>query len=110
MELGGRNRSQWARELGATNDRIFSDLEAARRTNYEQDTYIWVEQCYQWTAGSIAAVLAGGDPTPLDLSTPPESVPLGANVDPDVLADLAVASPAAIEAVRAVLKAAKGEQ
>jgi transcriptional regulator with XRE-family HTH domain len=38
----------------------------------------------------------------------PPAAPVGAGVDPDVLAELAQASPEAIEAVRAVLRAAKG--
>lgn len=40
--------------------------------------------------------------------TPPASAPVGAGVDPEVLADLAAASPEAIEAVKAVLRASKG--
>lgn len=42
-----------------------------------------------------------------DVPAPPP-VPVGAGVDPDVLADLADASPETIEAVRAVLRATKG--
>lgn len=38
----------------------------------------------------------------------PPAAPVGAGVDPDVLAELAQASPEAIEAVRAVLRATKG--
>ncbi len=38
----------------------------------------------------------------------PPAVPVGAGVDPDVLADLAKASPEVIEAVRALIRATKG--
>lgn len=112
VELGypGRKRAQFARDNGLSHDRTISEIENAGRGNYESATVSQLEQVYRWGTGSIRRVLEGGDPTPLDLSSPPEKVPLGANVDPDVLADLAVASPAAIEAVRAVLKAAKGER
>lgn len=39
---------------------------------------------------------------------PVSAAPVGAGVDPDFLAEIAEASPATIEAVRAVLKATKG--
>jgi transcriptional regulator with XRE-family HTH domain len=42
-----------------------------------------------------------------DVPSPPP-VPVGAGVDPDVLADLATASPEVIEAVRALIRATKG--
>lgn len=50
------------------------------------------------------------EPSEAKLKAAPEPppVPVGAGVDPDVLAELAQASPEAIEAVRAVLRAAKG--
>jgi transcriptional regulator with XRE-family HTH domain len=37
----------------------------------------------------------------------PPPVPVGAGVDPELIAELAVADPAAVEAVRAVLRATK---
>lgn len=53
-------------------------------------------------AGHIDAAEAKMKDTPK-----PPPVPVGSGVDPEVLAELATASPEAIEAVRAVLRATK---
>jgi transcriptional regulator with XRE-family HTH domain len=42
-----------------------------------------------------------------DVPEPPAPVPVGANVDPDLIAQLAESSPEALEAVRALLRATK---
>lgn len=70
VELGFTKRLTWARdELGLSNDRIQSDLENARRTNYDPATLAQVEQQYRWAFGSIQRVLDGGDPIALDVRT-----------------------------------------
>lgn len=66
VDLGHPRRLTWARDvLGLSNDRIQSDLENGRRSNYDNATLAQVEQQYQWAPGSIRAVLGGGDPTPI---------------------------------------------
>lgn len=68
VELGHTKRLTWARDvLGLTHDRTQSDLENARRTNYDAATLAQVEQQYMWSFGSIQRVLAGGNPEPLDV-------------------------------------------
>lgn len=49
-------------------ERIAVDLEAGTRTNYERSPLGQAEWIYGWMPGSIRAVLAGGDPEPLDPS------------------------------------------
>ncbi|MDP9820430.1 hypothetical protein [Nocardioides massiliensis] len=70
-----------------------------------------IEKALGWPPGTIRQIGNGAD-VPPDLLTPPgepaETTPVGAGVDPELLAELAHASPDAIEAVRAVLRAAKG--
>lgn len=63
MELGWTRRSAFAKHLGMTHDRTLADLENARRNNFEPGTLVFIEQGYAWEPGSIAAVLAGGEPT-----------------------------------------------
>lgn len=77
-----------------------------------------IEKALGWPAGTIARVAAGARP-PLEPIVPPTEtvgpasqdaepeLPVGAGVDPELLTELAQADPAAIEAVRAVLKAAR---
>lgn len=70
-ELGYPKRLPWVRDvLGLSNDRIQSDLENARRDNYDQATLYLVEQQYQWEPGSIEKVLAGGQPDRMPGTSP----------------------------------------
>lgn len=62
VELGHRNRTQFAAAVGEKNDRTISDLEHARRDNYTPATLASMERIYQWEPGSIKMVLAGNDP------------------------------------------------
>ena len=65
-----------------------------------------------WPAGSIARIADGAAPPdvrPSAQDAEPDRLPVGSGVDPQLLAELAQADPAAIEAVRAVLKAARRE-
>lgn len=67
VELGHPKRLSWTRDvLGLTHDRTQSDLENARRSNYDTATLAQVEQQYRWAPGSIRDVLAGGDPSPFN--------------------------------------------
>lgn len=104
-----------------------SKREAARRADISEGHWRAVVRGYQLQAGvkipanprrdtviamalavgvepSAALEAAGFDPT----QAPETPAPVGAGVDPDLLADIAEATPATIEAVRAVLRAAKG--
>lgn len=69
-----------------------------------------LERALGWPAGSIARI-AHGDPPPVvgpaTQDAEPDRLPVGSGVDPELLTELAQADPAAIEAVRAVLKAAR---
>jgi hypothetical protein len=70
-ELGypGKGRAAFARARNLSHTRTIDDLENARRTNFEPATLAQVEQVYGWKTGSITAVLAGGEPTPLTVQS-----------------------------------------
>ncbi|WP_344897584.1 hypothetical protein, partial [Nonomuraea antimicrobica] len=57
-----RNRFVATHQLDS---RTTADLEEARRGNYSDTTIRRTEQAYRWRQGSIAAVLAEGDPMPV---------------------------------------------
>jgi len=65
IELGYPVRSRFvdAREL--SHGRTISDIENAKRDNFEPATLALVEQLYEWAPGSIEVVLKGGEPTAL---------------------------------------------
>ncbi len=65
LRYGGKRRAAFARDHGLSHTRTIDDLENARRTNYEDATLADVERIYRWKPGSIKAVLAGGEPTPI---------------------------------------------
>lgn len=65
VELGYPNRSEFARVLNLKHTRVLSDLELAKRTNFDQTTLTAAEVYYEWEPGSIAAVLHGLDPKPM---------------------------------------------
>lgn len=58
--------------------RLAWDIEHGRRTNFRRPTLTSIEAAYGWEHGSIRAVLAGGDPSPV-------AVP--ADERPDVVKD-----------------------
>lgn len=66
IQLGYRQRKDFAEASGLRHDRLLFDLENAKRTNFEAGTLAKFEQLYQWAPGSISAVLNGADPTPID--------------------------------------------
>lgn len=82
VALGYPKRQPFAKAHGLSHDRTLSDLENARRTNYDSATLAQVEQIYRWVSGSIAAVLQGGAPVVLPESVGPNSD------DPSVLGSL----------------------
>lgn len=47
--------------------RTTSNLEEARRDNYEDTTLLRAEHAYQWKPGSILAALEGREPVPLPI-------------------------------------------
>jgi hypothetical protein len=47
-------------------DRIASDLEGHVRDDYDPGTLAKAELVYGWKPGSVRAVLAGGEPTPME--------------------------------------------
>lgn len=86
LELGFPRRLPWARDvLGLSNDRIQSDIEKSRRTNFDAATLAQVEQQYEWAPGSIQAVLNGGDPTPISRQTTPPADVVGIERRPALL-------------------------
>lgn len=66
IELGYRQRKEFAKAHGLRYDRLLFDLENAKRTNYESGTIAHFEQLYKWAPGSIQTVLEGGEPVPSD--------------------------------------------
>jgi hypothetical protein len=59
-----RKRTVFAEDHGL-NWRLLYDIERARRDTFSDETLAAVEVAYRWRKGSIAAVLAGGDPAPM---------------------------------------------
>ena len=69
IELGFPVRSKFADARNLTHSRTVSDIENAKRDNFEPATLALVEQLYEWAPGSIDAVLHGGEPSPLNSAT-----------------------------------------
>jgi hypothetical protein len=74
VQLGYRKRPPFAQASGIST-RILGDIETGRRTNFGPSTIAALEHTLQWATGSVAAVLAGGDPTVFD--THPQPPPGG---------------------------------
>lgn len=66
VALGYLTRAGFVAAKELPHSRTVSDLENAKRDNYERATLAHIEQCYEWTTGSIRRVLAGGEPTPIE--------------------------------------------
>jgi hypothetical protein len=66
-----------------------------------------IEAAVGWAPGTIRQIGNGGEVPALEESTPGPATPVGANVDPDLIAELNAASPETIEAIRAMLRAAR---
>lgn len=67
VQLGFPNRARFVRDRDLTQSqaRVLLDMERGNRRNFSDATKAVMEQAYKWTPGSIDAVLAGGDPTPV---------------------------------------------
>lgn len=65
VNLGHPVRSKFVKAKGLTHGRTISDVENAKRTNFEPATRALIEQLYEWRPGSLNAVLAGGEPIPV---------------------------------------------
>lgn len=70
-DLGMRTTKALA-ELADLSPRMLGDVENGRRDNFSPGAKAQIERALQWEPGSIDAVLAGGDPTPMP--SPPRPV------------------------------------
>lgn len=50
--------------------RTLNNIENARRTSYDGSTVALLERGLQWEPGSVEAILAGGEPTPVQAIQP----------------------------------------
>jgi hypothetical protein len=66
-----------------------------------------IEAAVGWAPGTIRQIGNGGDVPAVEDPAPNRATPVGANVDPDLIAELNAASPETIEAIRAMLRAAR---
>lgn len=66
---GLRTREALAEQVGISS-RVLSDIENARRTNYDRVTMAALERALGWGTGSVARVLTGGEPLPRAGSSP----------------------------------------
>lgn len=71
LDLGYRKRSVFQASVAVSpgERRTILDVETGNRSSFHPGTIAWLEHIYRWRPGSVAAVLAGGDPEPLDGST-----------------------------------------
>jgi len=58
-----RQRTVFAADVGIK-WRLLHDIERAKRDSFTPETLAAVEVAYQWQPGSVARVLAGGNPAP----------------------------------------------
>lgn len=62
------------------NDRTIAAIEKTERMNFSRETLALVEILYQWKPGSIDAVLAGREPSPVEdavvVHEPPPAAPV----------------------------------
>lgn len=63
VELGYPRRTNLATDAGLSL-RTLGDIETARKTSYDPATLAALEHALKWQAGSVEAVLGGGQPTP----------------------------------------------
>lgn len=61
--LGIKTREALAEQVGVSS-RVLSDIENARRTNYDRVTIASLERVLGWGTGSVTRILAGGEPLP----------------------------------------------
>lgn len=73
-----RKRTAFAGDTGI-HWRLLYDIERARRKSFTPETLAAVEVAYRWQPGSVARVLAGGDPVPIP---EPQAVPSSPEPEP----------------------------
>jgi transcriptional regulator with XRE-family HTH domain len=108
MGLKAMNQADLARAAQIDNGTL-GDFLAGRRWPQTR-TRARIESALELTPGFINQVASGFlriSVTPLPQDADSEQLPVGSGVDPELLTQLADADPAAIEAVRAVLRAAR---
>jgi hypothetical protein len=73
LGYGFRQRARFVQERGSRmiSVKTISRLENGERGSYPESTIGTVEVIYQWSPGSVEAVLEGGEPNPLLQSAPP---------------------------------------
>jgi len=80
LGYGFRQRARFARESGGEGARLsvktISRLEKGERSSYPESTLGTIEAMYQWSPGSIEAVLRGGEPNQLLPTVPPGRNPI----------------------------------
>lgn len=108
MGVKAMNQADLARAAKIDNGTL-GDFLAGRRWPQTR-TRARIEQALGLHVGFINQVASGSlrvSVTPLSQDADAEQLPVGSGVDPELLTELADADPAAIEAVRAVLRAAR---
>lgn len=103
----GWSQSELAQRAGVDSGTL-GDFLAGRRWP-RNTTQFKVEKALGWRPGTISRIARGDDPPVVrgDRQDPASDLPVGSGVDPELLTELAQADSAAIEAVRAVLRAAR---
>ncbi len=71
-----------ARGAGAISLKTISRLEKGERGSYPESTLGTVEAMYQWSPGSVEAVLTGGEANPLVAAPPPDRNPITVTYTP----------------------------
>jgi transcriptional regulator with XRE-family HTH domain len=85
VQLGHRSREAFAEAAGIS-PRTISYIETGEDRRYNASTVAQLEHALKWAPGSVARILAGGDPMPLPDSArpiPPLAAELAAMLDPD---------------------------
>lgn len=67
VELGHRTREAFAEATGLSR-RLLSDIERARRDNYDRVTFARLEQALEWRSGRVLDILRDDDPSTDDES------------------------------------------
>ena len=77
-----RERTVFAEDVGI-HWRMLHDIERAKRKSFTPETLAAIEVAYRWRPGSVARVLAGGDPLPI--AGAPPAAPVDIPEDDPVL-------------------------
>lgn len=84
LGYGFRQRADFVRERGGgrISVKTISRLEKGERGYYPESTIGTVEAMYQWSPGSVEAVLTGGDPSTMLLAPPTDRNPITSPYSP----------------------------